>query len=224
MSPPRLEVLPDHGAAARRGAELLATAARDAVAERGSAALAGSGGTDPWKMFEAWSEMDVPWEGTELFQVDERVAPAGDEQRNLTHLLLALPVERHGLIRPMPVTDDDLDAAAARYEQSLPEVLDCVHLGMGPDGHTASLVPDDPVLEVADRRVAVTGGTYQGARRMTMTYPQLNASRLLFWLVTGDEKRDPLAKLLAGDQSIPAGRVNAADMLVIADEAAAAGL
>jgi 6-phosphogluconolactonase len=174
-------------------------------------------------MFEMWSEMDVPWGATELFQVDERVAPAGDPQRNLTHLLLALPIDRHGLIRPMPVTDEDLDAAAARYEQSLPEVLDCVHLGIGPDGHTASLVPGDPVLEVADRRVAVTTGTYQGVRRMTMTYPQLNAARQLFWLVTGEEKRAPLSKLLAGDQSIPAGRVEAADMLVVADEAAASG-
>jgi 6-phosphogluconolactonase len=125
------------------------------------------------------------------------------------------------MIRPMQVEEDDLDAAAAEYERSLPEVLDCVHLGIGPDGHTASLVPDDPVLEVRDRRVALTGGEYEGRRRMTMTYPQLDAARQIFWLVTGEKKSEPLSKLLAGGTSIPAGRVNAADMLVIADEAAA---
>jgi len=119
------------------------------------------------------------------------------------------------------VGEDDLDAAAARYERELPEVLDCVHLGLGPDGHTASLVPGDPVLEVDDRRVALTAGEYENHRRMTMTYPQLDSARLAFWLVTGEAKREPLAKLLDGDRSIPAARVAAGEALVVADEAAA---
>jgi 6-phosphogluconolactonase len=213
--------VPDPEAAARRGAELLAAAARDAVGAHGSCALAGSGGSDPWRMFELLAELEVPWSVTELFQVDERVAPPGHEHRNLTHLLLALPLDLHGAVRPMPVGDDDLKAAAERYERSLPEALDCVHLGIGPDGHTASLVPGDPVLEVGDRRVAVTANEYEGRRRMTLTYPALDAARRLLWLVTGESKRDALAKLLAGDRSIPAGRVAAQDAVVIADEAAA---
>jgi 6-phosphogluconolactonase/glucosamine-6-phosphate isomerase/deaminase len=118
------------------------------------------------------------------------------------------------------VTSDDLEAAAAEYAAGLPRSIDIGHLGIGPDGHTASLVPGDPVLEVDDRLVAVTG-EYQGRRRMTMTYPALNAARKVFWLVTGESKREPLQRLLDGDRSIPAARVAAGDMMVVADEAAA---
>jgi 6-phosphogluconolactonase len=199
----------------------MAAAARDAVAERGRFSLAVSGGTGPWRMFELLGAEEVDWNGVELFQVDERVAPDGDPDRNLTHLRASLPEAAVERLRPMPVTESDLDAAAARYEAELPEALDLVHLGIGPDGHTASLVPGDPVVEVTDRRVALTGGEYQGHRRMTLTYPALGAARRIFWLVTGDDKRDPLARLLAGDRSIPAGRVEAADALVLADRAAA---
>jgi 6-phosphogluconolactonase/glucosamine-6-phosphate isomerase/deaminase len=122
----------------------------------------------------------------------------------------------------MPVTDDDLDAAAERYAESLPGPLDLAHLGIGPDGHTASLVPGDPVLDVGDRRVAVTSGEYQGVRRMTLTYPELARVRSLLWVVTGADKRDALAKLLDRDPSIPAGRVEpGGESLVLADRAAA---
>ena len=121
----------------------------------------------------------------------------------------------------MPVNDDDLESAAERYGQTLPDALDLIHLGLGPDGHTASLVPGDPVLEVDDRPVANTGGEYQGHHRMTLTYPTINAAKKVLFLVTGDEKRDALAKLRAGDHSIPAGRVEAASGLIIADRAAA---
>jgi 6-phosphogluconolactonase len=164
----------------------------------------------------------MPWERTELFQVDERIAAPGSEDRNLTHMVLGLSIDHQASLRPMPVTQRDLEAAAGEYESSLPERLDLVHLGLGPDGHTASLVPGDPVLEVADRRVALTGTTYQGHPRMTLTYPAIDSARRTLWLVTGSEKREPLAKLLAGDRSIPAGRVENEDTIVIADEAAAA--
>jgi 6-phosphogluconolactonase/glucosamine-6-phosphate isomerase/deaminase len=163
---------------------------------------------------------EMPWAETELFQVDERIASPGSEDRNLTHMVLGLSMEHQPSLRPMPVTNRDLDAAAHEYETSLPERLDLVHLGLGPDGHTASLVPGDPVLEVADRRVAVTTNEYQGHRRMTLTYPALDQAREIVWLVTGEEKRDPLRKLLAGDPSIPAGRVRNDSMHVVADSAA----
>jgi 6-phosphogluconolactonase len=199
---------------------LIAEAARSAVAERGAFALAVSGGVGPWPMFERLADERVPWEDTEIFQVDERIAPDGAPDRNLTHLMQSLPAPAVERLRPMPVGDEDLEAAAARYEAEVPKALDLVHLGLGPDGHTASLVPGDPVLDVADRRVALTG-EYQGRRRMTLTYPSLAQARRLLWLVTGEDKRDPLAKLLDRDGSVPAGRVEARDSVVIADRPAA---
>ena len=222
MANHRLEVLDDPSAVLRRGAELIAEAAREAVSERGSCALAVSGGHDPWPMFSQLEDLEMDWTKTEIFQVDERVAPAGSDQRNLTHLIESLSIGAQGSIRPMPVTDDDLDAAAERYAESLPEALDLAHMGIGPDGHTASLVPGDPVLEVDDRRVAVTAGEYEGVRRMTLTYPELHRVRRLLWVVTGEKKVDALRKLLARDPSIPAGRVEPdGDSLILADRAAA---
>ncbi len=222
MSDHRLEVFNDADTVHDRGAELIAEAARTAVSERGSYALAVSGGRDPWPMFSQLEDLEMDWTKTEIFQVDERVAPAGDEKRNLTHLIESLSIGAQGSIRPMPVTDDDPEAAADRYAGSLPDALDLAHLGIGPDGHTASLVPGDPVLEVTDKRVAVTSGEYQGVRRMTLTYPELHRVRSLLWVVTGEEKVDALQKLLARDPSVPAGRVDpGGDSLILADRAAA---
>jgi 6-phosphogluconolactonase len=219
---PQLEVVADEKAAARRAAELIAATGAEAAAARGPFELAMSGGRTPWAMLAIVGELEeMPWEATELFQVDERIAAPGSEDRNLTHMVLGLSMEHQPALRPMPVTQRDLEAAAREYESSLPERFDLIHLGLGADGHTASLLPDDPVLEVSDRRVALTAGEYQGYRRMTLTYPALDSARRVLWLVTGAEKRDPLAKLLAGDPSIPAGRVRNEDMLVVADEAAA---
>ena len=186
--------------------------------------MAASGGGTPWRMYQRLADEEVPWEATEIFQVDERIAPDGDPDRNLTDLEGSLPAEARGRLRPMPVTDRDPEVAAARYDANLPPSLDLVHLGLGPDGHTASLVPGDPVLEVADRRVAVTGAEYQGRRRMTLTYPALAAANRILWLVTGEDKRDALARLLSGDRAIPAGRVEARDCVVVADRPAAADL
>jgi 6-phosphogluconolactonase len=222
VSAHRLEVLDDAEAVHRRGAELIAEAARAAVAARGRCALGVSGGRDPWPMFSQLEDNLLDWTSIEVFQVDERVAPAGSDQRNLTHLIESLSIGAQGSIRPMPVDDDDLDAAADRYADSLPDALDVAHLGIGPDGHTASLVPGDPVLEVNDRRVAVTAGEYEGVRRMTLTYPELERVRMLLWVVTGEEKVDALRKLIDQDPSTPSGRVRpGGESLILADRAAA---
>ncbi len=217
----KLEVLPDAEAAARRGAEAIAQTARAAITDRGRFALAVSGGRGPWQMFALLEHARLDWSQIDVFQVDERVAPDGDPARNLTHLLASLPEGGRARVHPMPVTAQDLETATDDYAAGLPPALDLVHLGLGPDGHTASLVPGDDVLAVADRRVALTAGTYQGTRRMTLTYPELARARSVLWLVTGEDKRDPLRLLLAGDPSIPAGRVDAPDALVLADQAAA---
>src|SRR5215203_4165614 len=219
---PTLEVVPAERDAARRGAGLIAAAGRAAAEEHGSFSLAMSGGRTPWAMLSILSEdPELPWEQTSLFQVDERVASPGSPDRNLTHLVLGLSMDHQPALRPMPVTQRDLEAAAREYESFLPERFDLVHLGLGPDGHTASLVPGDPVLEVSDRRVALTAEPYQDHLRMTLTYPALAEAGGIVWLITGAEKRDALAKLLASDPSIPAGRVENSNMAIVADQVAA---
>lgn len=218
-----LEVMPDAEAAARRAAEVVDETARSAVDERGAFALAVSGGRSPSLMFADLATRDAPWKQTGIWQVDERVAPDGHPDRNLTGLLENLPPDARSAVRPMPVTDDDLEAAAARYAASQPDRFDLVHLGLGDDGHTASLVPGDPVLDVVDRDVALTG-EYRRRRRMTFTYPLLDRQPFVLWLVTGKDKAAVLRLLLAADPSIPAGRVRAARQLVLADRAAASAL
>jgi 6-phosphogluconolactonase len=225
----RIEVLADSDAAARRAAQFIAIEARAAVAARGRFALAVSGGRTPWQMLRVLATLELPWSSVHLFQVDERVAPPGDADRNLTHVaesLLASVAVSPLHVHAMPVEEANLAAAAARYARELatvagtPPVLDVVHLGLGPDGHTASLVPNDPVLHVADCDVALTD-VYLGHRRMTLTYPMLNRARRVLWLVTGADKIGVLARLHAGDRTIPAGGVESGRALIIADAAAA---
>jgi 6-phosphogluconolactonase len=216
----RLETLPDAEAAARRGAELIAAVAREAVRERAGCAIAVSGGSTPVPMFRTLADEDVPWDALGIWQVDERIAPRDDEDRNLTPLLASLP--HSARVHEMPVDGDaeGLDARAATYASGLPARFDLVHLGIGEDGHTASLVPGDAVLEVHDRDVAITRA-YQGRRRMTLTYPVLDRARSVLFLVTGGEgKAEPLRKLLARDPNIPAARVSAPDQLAVVDQAA----
>src|SRR3989449_10903307 len=226
----KIEIFPDANAVARKAAEIIATESRAAVKARGRFIVAVSGGHTPWQMLLALAEEEVPWKDVHVVQVDERVAPAGDPDRNLTHLresLLAHCPLRPEQIHAMPVEAADLEAASGRYALTLqdiagaPAVLDLAHLGLGPDGHTASLVPGDPVLDVTGADVALTGG-YQGRRRMTLTYPVLNRSRRIVWLVTGREKAAMLARLCDGDPSIPAGRIRRDQAPGLADRDAAA--
>jgi 6-phosphogluconolactonase len=227
----RIEIFPDGDAASQAAAKLIAAEARAAVALRNRFVVAFSGGRNPWQMLRLLAADELPWDAFQIFQIDERVAPSGHPDRNLTHLKesLAQAPLRPEQIHAMPVEAPDLDAAARQYARELaaiaghPPVLDLAHLGMGPDGHTASLVPGDPVLQVHDRDVAVTG-LYEGRRRMTLTYPAINRSRRILWLVTGENKADVLPKLRAGDESIPAGRIRQDNALVLADRAAASSL
>ncbi len=225
----QVTVLADADAVARAGASIIAAEARAAVAARGRFVAALSGGKTPWLMLGTLAGMDLPWAAIHIAQVDERVAPDGHEARNLTHLLDSLV--RNGplavrQVHAMPVESADLPAAAERYASILerlagsPPVLDLVHLGLGSDGHTASLVPGDPALDVTDRTVAVTG-VYQGWRRMTLTFPPINHARRILWIVSGGDKADALRRLLEGDIAIPAGRVDPNTAFVVADRAAA---
>ena len=222
-------ILADANAVAKEAVKLIAAEARAAVAARGRFVVAVSGGRTPWLMLRALAGADVPWQDVHVAQVDERVAPAGHPDRNLTHLyesLLEHAPLRRDQIYAMPVEAAELESAAERYTETLqniagsPPVLDLVHLGLGADGHTASLVPGDPVLDVTDADVALTG-VYQGRRRMTLTYPILNRCRRILWVVTGSDKIDALAHLRDADGSIPAGRIQRENAVILADRAAA---
>jgi 6-phosphogluconolactonase len=225
----KLEVLSDIESVARQAAEVIAGEARAAVKARGRFTVAISGGRTPWLMLRALSSLDVPWKNVHVLQVDERIAPADHADRNLTHLYASLLVQSQlgrDQIHAMPVESSNLDEAAVRYARTLvevagsPPVIDLVHIGLGSDGHTASLVPGDPVLDVTDADVALTG-VYQGRRRMTLTYPAINRARRVLWLITGEDKAAMLVRLRRGDQAIPAGRIRQDHAIVIADRAAA---
>jgi 6-phosphogluconolactonase len=230
-----IEVFADDDAVAKAAAGVIAAAARDAVAARGVFTLAVSGGKTPWAMLRDLASEEVPWSQVHVFQIDERIAPEGDPDRNLTHLHESLlgnaPIPKEN-IHAMPVNAADPVEGASEYEKTLKEIsgnpptLDMAHLGLGPDGHTASLTPNDPVLEVSDRDVALTDPVhlYQNRRRMTLTYPMINRARKIMWLATGAAKIPMIVKLRAADHSIPGGRISQENALLLTDTAAAAGL
>jgi 6-phosphogluconolactonase len=226
----KTRVFPDADAAARGAATFIAEEARKAVAARGRFVMAVSGGKTPWQMLRDLAHEEVPWGSVHIVQVDERIAPGGDPDRNLTHLCESLlshapiPPEQ---IHAMPVEAPDLECAGLDYTGLLntlcgaPPVIDLVHLGLGPDGHTASLIPGDSVCQVLDREIALTG-VYQNRRRMTLTYPAINRARAILWVVTGGEKAPMVPRLLAGDSEIPAGPIAQQNATLLLDAPAAA--
>ena len=225
----KIEVHPDDDLVARKAAAIIAVDARAAVSSRGRFIMAVSGGHTPWLMLGALADQQIPWESVHVVQVDERAAPVGDPDRNLTHLRASLLDHAPLLpnhIHAMPVEAADLNGAAQQYAATLQDlagsspVLDLVHLGLGADGHTASLVPGDPALDFTGADVAATR-PYQGRRRMTLTFPIINRSRRVLWLVTGREKAGALVRLRDSDPCIPASRVRQDRALILADRSAA---
>jgi 6-phosphogluconolactonase len=232
MSGMIMEVLDNADLVAQKAASIIAVEARQAVASHGRFILAVSGGKTPWKMLRALAVEDIPWKVIHIVQVDERLAPEGHPDRNLTHLresLLELSPLHPSQIHAMNMEAQDLEMAAMNYASTLrkiagtPAVIDMVHLGLGADGHTASLIPGDPILDMQGIDVGMTG-IYQGRRRMTLTYPIINRSGKILWLVTGHEKCEMLKRLCEGDVTIPAGRVTRDHALVLADRVAAESL
>jgi len=224
----KIRILKDADAVAQEAARVIASFARKVVVERGRFVMAVSGGTTPWQMLRILVKEDMPWKKFHLFQVDERVAPATHADRNLTQLrecFFSNALMNKDHMYAMPVEADDLESAAKQYAGVIsksagsPPVLDLVHLGLGADGHTASLIPGDPILQVEDSDVGITG-IYQGRKRMTLTYPIINRARNILWIVTGAQKAPMLKRMLEADTSIPAGRVSQDNAYLLADDAA----
>jgi 6-phosphogluconolactonase len=213
-------VAPDSQAAAKEAAAWIARQLRNAVSRRGSATVAFSGGSTPALMLAELAELAVPWQSTSVFQVDERVAPDGDPDRNDPLLDVLQP--RGATIHRMPVTDDDLEAASQRYSALLPERLDVVHLGLGDDGHTASWPPGDPVID-APGAVAISR-EFNGRVRMTLTVRTVNAARRRLVLATGAAKATVVERWLLHDTSLPIERVHRRNTVVVLDAPAAARL
>ena len=227
----KTELFPTADQVAAGAAAYLEHQIREALAHQPSYSLAISGGRTPWEMLKILSKADLPWQRVNLFQVDERVAPDGHADRNLTQLFQAIagtPMVTQLRIFPMPVLAEDLEEGCREYTHVLDEVtegkgLDLIHLGLGSDGHTASLVPGDGVLDTEDRLVACTQNLYQGRIRMTLTYPLLNSAKQLLWIVTGSEKQEMVKRLLQQDPSIPAGSIRQENALLMVDQAAMEG-
>lgn len=220
-----IQILRDPVAVAGRAADVIVSEARASVSARGRFIIAFSGGQTPAPMLRALADREMPWAQTFIFQVDERAVPDGDSERNLSrlreNLIDRIPLPSSHLYA-MPVEEPDLETATKLYSRSLeniagePATLDCIHLGLGKDGHTASLVPGDPVLDVTGADVAATG-IYQKTRRLTLTFRILNRARKVVWLVAGNDKAVALARLLSGDTTIPAGRVRQDRAIVLTD-------
>jgi 6-phosphogluconolactonase len=231
-------VLPTPAAVAAEAVDGFVMAARDAVRHRGRFLVALSGGRTPhtaFHMLRAAPRVDqVAWDKVEILWSDERAVPPDDPESNYgaarESLLDHLPGLRPEAVHRMRGESADLDAAARGYEDELRQVtgagvdevptLDLIWLGMGTDGHTASLCPGDDALRVTDRLVVATWPPGYDTPRLTLTYPVLNAARQATFLVTGADKAETLDAVRRG-ADLPAGRVHAERTTWLVDAAAA---
>ncbi|MEX2122559.1 MAG: 6-phosphogluconolactonase [Woeseia sp.] len=221
----------DAAGAAQAAAEFIARRLTLAIEARARATLAISGGRSPWKMFECLAGHGVEWSAVHVFQVDERIVPVDHAERNWKRFLES-PLSRR--IRdanrhPMPVAmveKEDAELAIGDYSRTLndfagaPPVLDVVHLGIGADGHTASLFADDAPLHDTRHWVGVSR-RHEGHRRLTLTLPVLNRAQSVVWFAVGASRRAVLARLHAGDPEIPASHVQRERAVCFTDLAAA---
>ncbi len=205
---------------AERAADLTAAELNSALRTKPRATLAVSGGRSPKAYFRELSSREVAWDRITILQVDERVVPEGSDQRNLTDQIASFgDLDAHWL--PLPVSASEDPKALKAFVEDLrgdagnPPVIDVIHLGLGDDGHTASLVPGDPVLE---ERVHVIARTelYNGTHRLTLTEPVLSRAGMILWLVSGSNKAKPVQQLLSGDPSIPGSLVKAERQVLVA--------
>ncbi len=224
---------------AGRAADVMAASIGQAIARSGRCLMALSGGSTPVPVFEELAGREVLWDRVTILQVDERLVPADDPARNLADQQAALgylgatwlPLPVDELLARSPsasgpereraeltVLDEFIADLVDLADQ--PPILDLVHLGLGDDGHTASLFPGDPLVDELRSPVGLTE-VQNGVQRISLTRPVLDRARMVVWLVRGASKAGPLGRLLAGDLSIPAGLIRPAHSVVLADAEAA---
>lgn len=227
----KTEIFPQAEDVAIAAAAYLAQQITVALAKKPIFSMAISGGRTPWEMLRHLAQAQLPWERVHLFQVDERIAPEGHADRNLTKLqevIAGTQMAERMTIYPMPVNEVNLVQAAQHYAETLLEVtgdgrLDLIHLGLGTDGHTASLIPGDQACGELALYITRTAQPYQGRLRMTMTYPLINRAKQVLWIVTGSEKGEMLQRMLQQDPSIPAGSIRQENALLLVDHATIKG-
>ena len=207
-----------------RRVENVAVAFAALIAERNPSSMALSGGSTARQCYEAAAAMEVDWSETTFWFGDERFVPVADPDSNEGMARAAwLDQVRAASVASMSDAGPTVEQAAENYDAQLRAAggVDLMHLGLGPDGHTASLFPDSRSLDVNDRWVISAGDELHPHPRMTVTYPAIAASRLVVVTVAGAEKRDALARVRAGDRSAPAARIEADEVIWLVDDEAA---
>jgi 6-phosphogluconolactonase len=237
----RVTVLEDAPAVAAAAADRFVAGARAAIAERGVFRVALSGGSTPKQVYRLLTAAPrvaaVDWSRVEFFWGDERAVPPDHEESNFGvaygMLISQLPGVRPDAVHRMPAEAPDIEGAALAYEAELrlafgargdqPPVFDLIWLGMGADGHTASLFPDSAALDEQRRWVVANWAPGPEAWRMTLTYPVLNAGRRVVFVVIGADKAEAFAGVQAGRSEYPAQRVAATDTEWLVDRSVAGG-
>jgi 6-phosphogluconolactonase len=234
---PELNIAVDAESLAHAAAETFAAVAADAIDARGAFCVALSGGSTPRRLFERLGGEPytdaIDWRHCEIFFSDERFVPPDSPESNFHLARETLLSKVEASVHPVPTMGIDPPEAAERYEKEVREIVpagtdgvprfDLILLGLGPDGHTASLFPGTNALRVRDRLVAPNYVAKLNAWRVTFTYPLINAARVVAFLVEGQEKAQRVAQVLGGHEDLPAEGVRPEDgrLLWLLDRAAA---